>query len=1193
MALQRDTVPVSLASGMGQKVDDNIAGPNQSTVVSDAIFDKEGRLTKRFGQSVLAQTVQNAPGNASFGPNAGPNKVFAHENQLCLASNGNLYSQVQGQNAWNYVGPYVNVGVSAQQVDPKRLASDMAVVGGITVLGGGSQVFVMETATGVLLAKTVTASPTETVIRVIGFQGAAYVLTCDIPAAGTSLTTTLNAYQVNLSTGQLGPKLTLASDLNTRISNSAAANLGYSFIDVAVTSSSSAVGEVAVISYYAASTIKLLVFKNGGSAPLFPAFDTNNGTSTLCGVSLYCEPSVNSNVVYAAMSVSNAGVYVASYTLTASGLIQAWPMALKVSTPDNYFRITMALDPQTGQTLNVYYDTHFDMSVGGWYAPKGNLYPGLQTYQSATILTGFPHSFDCRIAFVQLDQTGAVIGQQSVVGRGLVIAAKAFRDTVRGVIYLPVQALSILQSTYFLFDVTNQLNGRPNIQAKWDLGLATNAKQSSLFIGTAAGGLFRQFANPYVAKSMDIFKDTVFYLPPGQVVSLGQQTFSFAGSGQVHRLNFRSSNAASSAYIARTTHLTGGLLWAYDGAALTEQNFLMYPEIADVCCALPAVSVYSQGSTSAPQINTYTFQGGSFYQGLSGYYTLYTPSNSRYIWFKVDGIGVDPAPSGLVGIQVNISSTDTAANVAFKAKVAVQSVVLDASFFDISNAPNTLPIPLQNQFLMQAKAVGAVTQPTVVGLTDSAWLTPNSSYQYSAIYRSVDRNGNVHRSAPLVGLNITTSATVGATIVTVSCPAITTRFPGDVEIEIYRTLANGTTLYKLSNTLSVQKQVMSSGATRIQFKDTIPDQYLNSNEILYTDGGVMENFSAGACTSVSTFKNRLLVTLIDDPTAVYYSRQVLNGEPVYLSESNAIRFGDDSTPVTATAQMDDKLCVLKERSLFITAGDGSNDLGQGETFQLPIRIPGDYGTLNPNSLILSDPGLIFQTPTKGIHVLTRGMSVEYIGAGVDSYRVNVVSSAVQVRNFEHIVFGLQDQSVSLVYNTRFGRWDTWTNQGADSGTLWQNKYVRVSSASKVYVETTNYFDVDGGNLPISMAVETVWLKMKNLQSFARVYAINFLGTYLSPHVLYIQIGFDFDPVPANYEMHIFDAGTVIGQGGNLPGDQTYQVDIQPGRQKCNAIKIKLTEVPGTGSQASAYFNAIDLECGLKQGLNRLKQAKSV
>jgi len=55
----------------------------------------------------------------------------------------------------------------------------------------------------------------------------------------------------------------------------------------------------------------------------------------------------------------------------------------------------------------------------------------------------------------------------------------------------------------------------------------------------------------------------------------------------------------------------------------------------------------------------------------SSYFNASSVSENFYVWYKVDGMGTDPAVPARIGIQVDIASTDTAAQVATKTQIAI------------------------------------------------------------------------------------------------------------------------------------------------------------------------------------------------------------------------------------------------------------------------------------------------------------------------------------------------------------------------------------------------------------------------------------------------------------------------------------------------------------------------------------------
>jgi hypothetical protein len=56
------------------------------------------------------------------------------------------------------------------------------------------------------------------------------------------------------------------------------------------------------------------------------------------------------------------------------------------------------------------------------------------------------------------------------------------------------------------------------------------------------------------------------------------------------------------------------------------------------------------------------------------YFNFSTLTTSYYVWYKVDGVGSDPAVVGKTGIEVDILSTDTSLTVSQKTQIAINSV---------------------------------------------------------------------------------------------------------------------------------------------------------------------------------------------------------------------------------------------------------------------------------------------------------------------------------------------------------------------------------------------------------------------------------------------------------------------------------------------------------------------------------------
>ena len=72
--------------------------------------------------------------------------------------------------------------------------------------------------------------------------------------------------------------------------------------------------------------------------------------------------------------------------------------------------------------------------------------------------------------------------------------------------------------------------------------------------------------------------------------------------------------------------------------------------------------------------------------------------------------------------------------------------------------------------------------------------------------------------------------------------------------------------------------------------DTKPDADYAGNPILYSEGGVIENFVAPSCKNVSIWNNRLWLTGVEVGVAYWYSKIIKENTPVEfaLQFSNVI-----------------------------------------------------------------------------------------------------------------------------------------------------------------------------------------------------------------------------------------------------------------------------------------------------------------
>lgn len=169
--------------------------------------------------------------------------------------------------------------------------------------------------------------------------------------------------------------------------------------------------------------------------------------------------------------------------------------------------------------------------------------------------------------------------------------------------------------------------------ASYFLAAYTSPYQPTYFLMNSTGGVIARLAYqngggyvttglPSVTVSGDtarvgyLFKDAIQAVNKDTNVALGTQTAGIYSQLGVNLANFEfSSDSLMSSEIGSNLNLTGGMLWAYDGYELTEQNFNVWP---DSVSNTTSSGSYSAGSLSAQVYNyqaTYEWtdnQGNAF-----------------------------------------------------------------------------------------------------------------------------------------------------------------------------------------------------------------------------------------------------------------------------------------------------------------------------------------------------------------------------------------------------------------------------------------------------------------------------------------------------------------------------------------------------------------------------------------------------
>jgi hypothetical protein len=472
------------------------------------------------------------------------------------------------------------------------------------------------------------------------------------------------------------------------------------------------------------------------------------------------------------------------------------------------------------------------------------------------------------------------------------------------------------------------------------------------------------------------------------------------------------------------------------------------------------------------------------------------------------------------------------------------------------------------------------------------------TYQYVVCYEWTDANGLIQRSAPSVAVS-TTNLGGTLTIPTYRLTQKSSTLRGGVQIVVYRTISNGSIFYRANNTGSSSDALYNDPTVdTVTYADNLADTNLSANAQLYTTGGVLQNYAPNPLASVVTHRNRMWGIDTTSPLSLWYSKQVIQstsvaiGGPVEFSAYLTFNVDPRGGPCTGLASLDDKLIIFKASSIFAVTGQGPDSTGGQNDFSDAILVSSDAGCIAPKSIVLCAQGIMFQS-RKGIYLLGRDLSVQYIGANVEQYNGNPVVGAVLVPATNQVRMMQSAQQLVWDYFQDDGKkhltWDIFAPPGTEVGAVvWNNAVVYLDSTGRAWVETAGqYYDVDASNAKtyIAPSILTSFISLQGLQGFQRVRKLLLVGngTNGTADTVTVTLWRDYDGT-APFQTVTFTP--TVAASGN------WQQRIDLSIQKMESLQVKIATAQTSTNQPYFDITAMTLEVAGKGGIFRLPAAQS-
>lgn len=511
-------------------------------------------------------------------------------------------------------------------------------------------------------------------------------------------------------------------------------------------------------------------------------------------------------------------------------------------------------------------------------------------------------------------------------------------------------------------------------------------------------------------------------------------------------------------------------------------------------------------------------------------------------------------------------------------------------------------LPVENNFFLYPDSVESTTATTGGFLADQ-------TYFYAATYEWEDNQGNVSRSAASIPIRqVTTGGGTSANTINVPYLRITYKIQNPPKIVIYRWSTAQPIFYRITSRSSVQVNTALSDS--LAFVDTLADSSIIGNDILYTTGGVVENINGPAFDNVFLFDDRLWGITSEDKNLMWFSKQVLEGTPVEMSDlltyyaAPSAGAQGPTGVIKCGAAMDDKLVLFKASAMSYINGSGPDNTGANNGYSpSPVFITSTVGCSNQRSIVFQPQGLMFEFASEAgnqIWILGRDLSTKYIGAPVEALTQSAtVQSAVNIPGTNQVRFTLSS-GITIMYDYYYSQWGTFTGVPAISSCVYQGVQSFINSSGEVFKESPGTY-LDGSN-PVLLSFTTGWLNLAALQGYQRFYDVYFLARYLSPHFLQVQVSYDYNDSPLHQKIISPDNfsssnpssfGVPVPFGAPVDREQ-WKIDAK--KQLCQSFKLKFTEVfdHEMGAVAGAGFtvSGFTVNVGIKKSTRPIRGANT-
>lgn len=449
--------------------------------------------------------------------------------------------------------------------------------------------------------------------------------------------------------------------------------------------------------------------------------------------------------------------------------------------------------------------------------------------------------------------------------------------------------------------------------------------------------------------------------------------------------------------------------------------------------------------------------------------------------------------------------------------------------------------------------------PTIT-LIPSSTTTLNKFYTYAATFEYINSNGELIRTTPSVFQSVSIDISTDTVDIYYTYPCAL-ESKENMIINIWRTTLNTQTFYLLTSVEYIP------GIAPAFYRDNGESDttLINAGTLAYFNGGVLGEIPFDPFTTFTAHQNTIFTVNRKDQNIVQYS---LPYQPtVAMSTAFGFQFTVEALggPIVELASIDEKLIILKENYLFVTAGQGADALGNNSTLIPPELITSPVGCSQKASVVripeipgAKSPGGIMFKSSKGIYLLDRSLSVTYIGAPVERFNNLTIISTALAQTENKCRFTTLEGTI-ITYDYYYDTWDTEIGIDFISSTVHEGNFIGIDINKEVFQIFDGYYK---NGLPYNMTIGTPWVKLGGLQGYQRVYKLLVLGDFKDTSTISVGIMYDF--VEQIEDWLYFSKNTDNSYGVDKWGainpfggmeKSNLEIQFNLPRQKCQSIRF--------------------------------------